>query len=145
MLRSKRKITCLILALALILSSSATVFAATPQQVEPASDISPQNIADVAIEFWRTSSTGASSIVSSTTFATAEYIKSSVTLQKYNTSTNSWSNVGSARVNTVYNTSLIYISDKWTLQTNTTYRLKVVMTDRCDSITTTVTIYSYSI
>lgn len=145
MSRSNRRITCLILALALILSMSATVFAAAPPQVEAQGDVVPQSIADIMIEFWRTGSTSASSTVSSTTYQTAEYIKSSITLQKYNTSTKTWANVGSPRVTTVYNTPAIMVSDKWTLETNTTYRLKVEMTDKTGSVTTTMTGYSASI
>ena len=146
MSRSNRRTICLILVLALILSTSATVFAAAPPQTAtPQGDIGIQSIADVLIEFWRTGSTSASSNVSATTYDIAEYIKSSVTLQKYNTSTKTWSNVGSPKVTTVYNTAVIYTSNNWTLETNTTYRLKAEITDKTGSVTTTVTAYSASI
>lgn len=145
MSRSNRRTICLILALALILSTSATVFAATPPQAAPQIDVGPQSIADVLAEFWRTGSTSASSNVSSTTFTIAEYIKASITLQKYNTSTKTWSNVGSARTTTVYNTAIIMVPDKWTLETNTTYRLKAEVTDKVGGVTTIMTVYSASI
>ncbi|MBR0599569.1 hypothetical protein [Sinanaerobacter chloroacetimidivorans] len=145
MFQTKRKITCLILAMAVILSMSGSVFAEAPDGSVAQSIIEPQNIGTASVNFYRTGTNTSQSIVSADTYTIAEYIQTTITLQSYNYSTQTWSSVGASRVETVYNDNGIYVTDNWSTSSSTTYRLKVVVKDKVGSVTSTVTLYSSSI
>lgn len=147
MFKTKRKVTCLILVLALIFSMSGSVFAAAPEDLSAQSDVSIQNLASASIEFYRTGTSTAESAISADTYSAAEYIKVTATLQEYNYSTSTWSNTSgiSPKSKTVYNVNSIYMVNTWTTSSSKTYRLKVVIEDKVGSVTTTGTFYSSSI
>lgn len=144
MFKAKKKLVTILFAVVLVLSMSTTAFAEAPSTIGTQSEIGIQSIATVVVQFGRTSSTTAESTVLVDSYTTAEYIKTTATLQKYNYSTSTWSNVTS-KTKTEYDTIDLYMANDWTLSSSITYRLKVVSQDKVDGVTSTVTFYSSSI
>ncbi|WP_027400271.1 hypothetical protein [Anaerovorax odorimutans] len=145
-----RKLFCMVLALALVLAMNGTVFAATPEVTstnQSNSGISVNSVGSIGSEFERESNTSAYSIISASTYTTASYIKGTVTLQEYDSG--SWVTASGVspitQTQTEYDTAGFYMVSNWNLQKGKNYRLKIVIKDKCGSVTSTITRYSSSI
>lgn len=135
------------MAMVLVLGSFAMAFASDAPAVSAAGDenqIQPRNVNYCTIEVERLSSTSGRSIVDCTFSGRVEWATCDVTLQEKSGS--SWVTATgvspTSASKTVYDTNSLYMVSYWDLISGKTYRVKVVLKDKINSVTYTNTYYS---
>lgn len=148
MFKKLHKLSCMVLVLTLILSMTSIAFAASPTDQLSSGVIRPMQVAGMSADLVRESNTSAYAHITASTYSRAEYIKATLTLQEYKsgdwvTATGVSPVTQSKTVNNA--ASFMFTSDNWTLISGKNYRVKVVVQDKTNGITSTYTVYTNSI